>query len=148
MITTATDRPRRPGIAVLAATTAFFGWMVVSTVMLLIGAPDIAAALELLRYPDYVAALLGTAKLAGLVVLLAPVPATLRQWAWAGFHLEFLMASSSYVASGELLSAAPPLVALGLAQVTYWSFPRTRAWSLSWVRRPGLTAAYDSSPTR
>jgi hypothetical protein len=47
--------------------------------------PQVAAAFAHLGLPDYFRVELAWAKLLGIVVLLAPVPARLEEWAYAGF---------------------------------------------------------------
>jgi uncharacterized membrane protein len=86
------------------------------------------SALQVFRhlgYPDYFSTILGVAKLLGVVALLAPVPRTLREWAYAGFTFDVLGAILSIVAIGEPLShLAIPLVALATLLVSYFAWRR------------------------
>jgi hypothetical protein len=50
--------------------------------------PQLAEAFTQLGFPAYFRVELAWAKLLGVVVLLAPVPARLKEWAYAGFHDE------------------------------------------------------------
>src|ERR1700737_4538382 len=54
-----------------------------------------------LGYPDYFSTILGIAKLLGVVALLAPVPRTLREWAYAGFTFDVVGAILSTFAVGD-----------------------------------------------
>jgi len=67
-----------------------------------------------LGYPAYFATLLGTAQLCGVAAILAPVPRTLREWAYAGLTFDVCSAFISLVAIGapraHLLF---PVIALG-----------------------------------
>jgi hypothetical protein len=78
-----------------------------------------------LGYPDYFATILGVAKLLGVVALLAPVPRTLREWAYAGFTFDVGGAILSILAVGEPPShVAIPLFALAMLQLSYFAWRR------------------------
>lgn len=49
--------------------------------------PQVAAAFAHLGFPDYFRLELTWAKLLGVVLLLAPVPARVKEWAYAGFAI-------------------------------------------------------------
>jgi hypothetical protein len=63
--------------------------------------PDGAAAIKHLGFPDYFRVELGWAKLLGVVVLLAPVPARLKEWAYAGFAINLVSALAAHFSLGE-----------------------------------------------
>jgi hypothetical protein len=63
--------------------------------------PQVAAAFTHLGFPDYFRVALSWAKLLGLVVLLAPVPARLKEWAYAGFAFELGGAIMAHLAVGD-----------------------------------------------
>jgi hypothetical protein len=50
--------------------------------------PQVAEAFTHLGFPDYFRVELSWAKLLGVVLLLAPVPARLKEWAYAGFAID------------------------------------------------------------
>jgi len=54
--------------------------------------PQVAAAFKHLGFPAYFRVELSWAKLFGVVVLLAPVPALLKEWAYAGFAITLVSA--------------------------------------------------------
>jgi len=54
-----------------------------------------------LGYPSYFATLLGTAQLLGVLALLAPVPRTAREWAYAGLTFDVTAACVSLFAVGS-----------------------------------------------
>ena len=56
--------------------------------------PEVAAAFTHLGFPGYFRVELSWAKLLGVVLLLAPVPARLKEWAYAGFAID--LASALY----------------------------------------------------
>jgi len=49
--------------------------------------PQVAAAFTHLGFPPYFRVELSCAKLLGVVLLLAPVPARVKEWAYAGFAI-------------------------------------------------------------
>jgi len=76
-----------------------------------------------LGYPDYFAVMLGTAQLLGVVAILAPVPRTLREWAYAGLTFDVIAAIVSSLAVGSPVSQVSiPIGALVLVLISY------RAW--------------------
>lgn len=103
-----------------------------------------ASAMEVfhrLGYPAYFAALLGTAQLCGVVAILAPVPRTLREWAYAGLTFDVCAAIVSLVAIG----APPahlliPVIALGLVLASH------RAWQVR-LRATGHSDRHAAPPS-
>jgi hypothetical protein len=78
-----------------------------------------------LGYPDYFSTILGVAKLLGVVALLAPVPRTLREWAYAGFTFDVVGAILSILAVGNPPShLAIPLFYLAMLQLSYFAWRR------------------------
>jgi hypothetical protein len=94
----------------------------------LIDALQTESALNVFRhlgYPDYFSIILGGAKVLGVVALLAPVPRTLREWAYAGFTFDVSAAILSILAVGDPLShIAIPLYALAMLQLSYFAWRR------------------------
>ena len=70
--------------------------------------------------------LLGILKLLGVVALLAPGFARLKEWAYAGFSFDLIGAAFSFAAAGDPTPAgiAPPLLILAVVAVSY--VPATR----------------------
>lgn len=76
-----------------------------------------------LGFPDYFRVELAIAKLLGVFVLLAPVPARLKEWAYAGFVINFISAFIAHVASGDPIgNSMAPLVFLGLLLASYFTY--------------------------
>src|SRR5687767_9140206 len=67
--------------------------------------PQVAAAFEHLGFPEYFRVVLSWAKLAGVLVLLAPAPARLKEWAYAGFAFDLASAVIAHLALGDGLAA-------------------------------------------
>src|SRR5215210_1213075 len=63
--------------------------------------PEVAAAFTHLGFPDYFRVELSWAKLFGMVLLLAPVPARLKEWAYAGFAITLGSALIAHLSVGD-----------------------------------------------
>lgn len=63
--------------------------------------PAVAAAFAHLGFPDYFRVELSLAKLLGVLLLLAPVPGRLEEWAYAGFAIDLSSAVIAHVAVGD-----------------------------------------------
>jgi DoxX-like family len=83
--------------------------------------PQVAAAFTHLGFPAYFRVELSWAKLLGVVLLLAPVPARLKEWAYAGFAINLASALIAHLSVGDGPEA--------------WSWPaRTGVlWGLSYL---------------
>ena len=67
--------------------------------------PQVAEAFTHLGFPAYFRVELSWAKLLGVVLLLAPVPARLKEWAYAGFAITLASALIAHFAVGDGPSA-------------------------------------------
>ena len=63
--------------------------------------PQVAEAFTRLGFPGYFRVELAWAKLVGIVLLLAPVPARLKEWAYAGFAFTLGSALIAHFAVGD-----------------------------------------------
>ncbi len=83
-----------------------------------------------LGFPDYFRVELAVAKFIGVFVLLAPVPSRLKEWAYAGFVINFVSAFIAHVASGDPFSnAVAPLFFLILLLISYFTYHKMLASS-------------------
>jgi hypothetical protein len=91
--------------------------------------PQVAAAFTHLGFPDYFRVQLSWVKLVGLVLLLAPTPARLKEWVYAGFAFDLASAILAHLAVGDGPAA--------------WGWPAgtTLLWALSYVLWRRLQAA-------
>ena len=71
-----------------------------------------------LGYPSYLAYPLAIAKILGLIAILTKKSKTLKEWAYAGFFFDFLLAASAHYFSG-VPSPILAVVALVLLIVSY-----------------------------
>lgn len=83
--------------------------------------PQVAEAFHHLGFPDYFRVELSWAKLVGVLVLLAPAPARLKEWAYAGFAIDLGSAVIAHLAVGD----GP--------QAWGWAMATGVLWALSYV---------------
>jgi hypothetical protein len=92
--------------------------MLMSAFMYLTKNPALMKSFQSAGYPEYFVTILGTAKLLGAMVLLAPVWSKLKEWAYAGFAFTFIGAVWTHIATDTPWIA--PLIALLILLVSYW----------------------------
>ena len=102
---------QKPALAMKSApkTSLVVYWVVTALFCLQMGftayaelrLPQVADAFAHLGFPDYFRVELSWAKLAGVVLLLAPVPPRVKEWAYAGFAIDLASALIAHVAVGD-----------------------------------------------
>lgn len=92
--------------------------------------PQVAQAFTHLGFPSYFRVELSWAKFLGIIALLAPVPARLKEWAYAGFAITLVSALIAHLSVGDGVDAWG------------WAAGTSVLWVLSYVfwRRVHLTA--------
>jgi hypothetical protein len=83
--------------------------------------PQVTQAFAHLGFPDYFRVELAWAKILGVVLLLAPAPARLKEWVYAGFAIDLGSAIVAHLAVGDG------------AQVWGWAAATGALWGLSYV---------------
>ena len=73
---------------------------------------------EKLGYPAYIVYPLAIAKILGVTAILTNYSKTLKEWAYAGFFFDFILALSAHLAAGDG-EFVPAIVALILLAVSY-----------------------------
>ena len=63
--------------------------------------PQVSSMFEHLGFPAYFRVELSLAKFVGVILLLAPVPARVKEWAYAGFGITLVSALVAHFASGD-----------------------------------------------
>ena len=81
--------------------TALFCLQIGFTAYAQLSLPQVAEAFTRLGFPAYFRVELAWAKLIGVVLLLAPVPARLKEWAYAGFAIVLGSALIAHLSIGE-----------------------------------------------
>jgi hypothetical protein len=94
--------------------------------------PNVRGMAEL-GYPAYLLLVLGVWKLLGVLVLLAPRLALLKEWAYAGIAFDLSGAAFSHAATGHpAAKVAVPLVLLAIAAGSWALRPASRRL-VSWA---------------
>jgi hypothetical protein len=94
--------PRARGIVIgFWIATALFCLQIGFTAYAQLRLPVVAEAFAHLGFPDYFRVELAWAKLLGVVVLLAPVAARLKEWAYAGFAITLVSALIAHFSVGD-----------------------------------------------
>jgi hypothetical protein len=134
---------RKPALVAASTTsraTATFYWLVTALFCLQIGftayaqlrLPQVAQMFTHLGFPAYFRVELAWAKLLGVVLLLAPVPARLKEWAYAGFAITLASALIAHLSVGDR------------AEAWGWAAGTGVLWGLSylfWRRLPATSAS-------
>jgi hypothetical protein len=108
--------------------TALFALaMTGSGAMNLMRPPELLEAMAHLSFPSWFPLWLGSWKVAGVAVLLAPGLPRLKEWATAGFTISLTSAAAAHLAAGDSIGEAiPPLVLLSLGLVSWFFRPASR----------------------
>ena len=129
----ALSMPRSKGIVLgFWVVTALFCLQMSFTAYAQLRLPQVADMLTHLGFPAYFRVELSWAKLLGVVLLLAPVPARLKEWAYAGFAITLGSALIAHFSVGD----GP--------QVWGWAAATAVLWGLSyflWRRLPATPAS-------
>jgi len=84
-------------------------------------------AMAHLGYPLYFMTIIGSAKILGVVAVLAPSRPLLKEWAYAGLCFNLAGATASHAFSGDALAVAVrPAIVLGLCVASYLLRPESR----------------------
>jgi DoxX-like protein len=81
--------------------TALFCLQIGFTAYAQLRLPQVAEAFSHLGFPGYFRVELSWAKFLGVVLLLAPVPARLKEWAYAGFAITLVSALIAHISVGD-----------------------------------------------
>ncbi len=106
-------------IIYFAATGLLSLMMLFSAGMYIFNYAEVSALFNNLGYPSYIVYPLAVAKLLGLTAIWINYSKTLKEWAYAGFFFNFLLALSAHINAGDG-EFAPALVALVLLGVSYY----------------------------
>jgi hypothetical protein len=88
--------------------TALFCLQMSFTVYAQLRMPQVAAAFTHLGFPGYFRVELSWAKIIGIAILLAPAPARLKEWAYAGFAINLASALIAHLSMGDSPEAWGP----------------------------------------
>jgi len=146
---------QRPGFVAAKITPkamAIVYWIVTTLFCLQVGftayaqlrLPQVAAAFTHLGFPAYFRVELALAKLLGVVLLLAPVPARLKEWAYAGFAITLSSALIAHLSVGDGPEAWGWAAATGvLWGLSYFFWRRLQATPASASRSSKSGSGWD-----
>jgi DoxX-like family len=83
--------------------------------------PTVVEALDTIRFPDYMADVLGWAKVLALLALLVPGFARLKEWAYAGVVFVYLGAAACHLAVGDTIGHVLTPAVLGVIALASWA---------------------------
>ena len=94
---------RKPALVTIVywIVTALFCLQMSFTAYAQLMLPQVAEAFTHLGFPAYFRVELSCAKLLGVLLLLAPVPARLKEWAYAGFAINIASALIAHLSVGD-----------------------------------------------
>jgi hypothetical protein len=84
---------------------------------------EVAKIVASLGYPTYIIYPLAIAKILGIIAILSNYSKTLKEWAYAGFFFDFILALSAHLNAGDGGWAAS-VVALILLMIAYIFYKR------------------------
>ena len=111
--------------------TAIVSIMMAYSAYAYLSSPAMAQAFHHLGFPDYFRVELALAKLTGAIILIAPVSARVKEWAYAGFAITFISAFVAHTASGDPAAMrAMPVIFLALLVASYVTYHKLPVKSL------------------
>jgi hypothetical protein len=96
--------------------------MLSSAIVQLLGVAEAVEGVTRLGYPAYLLRILGTWKILGVVVILAPKLPLIKEWAYAGFFFVASGALISHVVSGDPVGEIIPSLLLMTLTIVSWYF--------------------------
>ena len=108
------------------STTVVCGFAAYASFAYLTRDAKIMGSFSSLGYPDYFPAILGVAKILGILALIFPGAPRVKEWAYAGFTFIFIGAACSHLASGQDKAAVMPAANLVMLVISYICRPATR----------------------
>ena len=125
----------------MARKVVYWGSTTIASLMLLMslsyltGSEQVVSGFAKAGYPQHLRIVLGIAKPAAALVLLLPGLALLKEWAYFGAAIAWIMASISAYLSGEGAAVAMiPVVLLALLIVSYVTRPSNRRLPIRMVQ--------------
>ncbi|MEO1261045.1 MAG: DoxX family protein [Bacteroidota bacterium] len=100
--------------------------MLMSAGMYFFNHAEVSQTFTNLGYPTYIIYPLAVAKVLGLIAIWTDRSKSLKEWAYAGFFFDFVLAFSAHLAIGDG-QFAPALVAIVLLFVSYFSWKKLSA---------------------
>ena len=114
-------KPKTIKVIYWIAVILFSLFMLFSGVLEVMQTQQAKEAIKHLGYPIYVNTIIGVAKILGVLAILQWKFQTLKEWAYAGFTIDFIGAGASiYFAGDGILMAFSVLIFLAVMFLTYF----------------------------
>jgi uncharacterized membrane protein YphA (DoxX/SURF4 family) len=109
-------------------TTVIVALMMVYSAYAYLTQAAILQAFQHLGFPNYFRIELAVAKLIGAVLLLIPLTARIKEWAYAGFAFTFISAFIAHTASGDpAANRIMPIIFLAILTISYITFYKSNS---------------------
>ena len=114
-------KPKTIKISYWAVTIIFVLAILQSGIVELMPTEGSKQLMDMLGYPQYLNTILGVAKILGVIALVQPQFHTIKEWAYAGFTIDFIgaMVSGMY-ATDSIAIVIVPLVFLAVMFASYY----------------------------
>ncbi|MBT31427.1 MAG: DoxX-like family protein [Thalassobius sp.] len=101
--------------------TGLVALMMVFSAFMYLSSEEMVANFQHLGFPQYFRVELAIAKFIGAAVLILPmIPTKFKEWAYAGFAIVFISASTAHIASGDgIAGGIAPIIFLIILIVSY-----------------------------
>ena len=106
------------------STILFVAFMLFSGVMEIINNADSQKLMTSLGYPNYLSPFLGVTKILGALVIIIPGFPKLKEWAYAGFVIDFVGAGYSFAKTNQPQGVYFLVIMLIVVFVSYFSYHR------------------------
>jgi DoxX-like protein len=113
-------------------TTVIAAAMLLTALTYLTGSEQVVSGFTKAGYPQHLRIILGIAKPAAAIILLLPGLALLKEWAYMGAAIAWMMAAIAHYSAGDPVQVwGIPLVLLALLVVSYVTRPASRRLTLA-----------------
>jgi hypothetical protein len=110
------------------ATTGIISAMMLMSAFMYFTDPKVVEGFKFMGFPDYFRIELGTAKLIGALVLIIPqIPTRIKEWAYAGFGINFISAIITHFAINDAKNTPMIFVLLILLVVSNIYLHKTKS---------------------
>jgi hypothetical protein len=114
-------KPKTIKIIYWIVTALFVSGMLQSGITELMRTEGSKRLMDMLGYPQYLNSILGVAKILGVIAVVQPVYKTIKEWAYAGFTIDFIGAMVSGIyATDSIAIVVVPLVFLAVMFLSYF----------------------------
>ena len=119
-------KPKTIRIIYWIVTILFSLFMIFSGVSEIMQTEQAKEIMKHLGYPVYVNTIIGVAKVLGALIILQWKFKTIKEWAYAGFVIDFIGASASFYFAGDrILTTLSPMIFLAVMFISYFLWKKS-----------------------